>query len=853
MFFSVSLKFSLLAILTTFIPATQAHPFTGEAASWESLSADVFNTSNIEPRQNRKPEWLRIMPLGASITRGVGSSPEDGYRKPLRDRLRSLGYKVNMVGSQSNPQGSMTNGAHEGHSGHLIRQAYDNMDNSIGKKPNLVLINVGTNDCNQNVDINGAVQRLTDVVDKVFRESQRATVILSTLLINRGNSDANGRVSFVNQGIRRMVYEKRQDGQRIVLADMNDGKFITAGDLSDDLHPTNDGYRKMAAVWDAAIGKAVEEGKVQDPEDTGIPDEGPGNDCKKVAGDGKGPVKMQQGSGEDDGQYRHKSTGMGVIWSSDDRAPLALVIGFEFAQIVNALGNPAPDGVLDDIVVFVDKSRSTTSRAQISSKNEGEQDESERPNIGGSKFKWAAAGKVYNGLSRGANQYYPNMDGNGRADLYWVDPVINTADIYYNQCSGGSSGGDDQNMNPNLPPYSQPADPVPPRDDFSFGVDLPDANKWIALGDSYSAGIGAGSELRNPRDPDNKCHTTDSSYPKQMEAHNDVLRQRLDFISCSGDTTRDMLYGGGYRGGRSQLLRMQDNAPNQYKLLTLTVGGNDVGFFSVVKNCILAPLIARRCDEALNFAEEKVGLHGSTANSYVNFKADLRKLYADILFSADRGTTIVVLGYAQFFNAVTDKCNEKNMALINLPSQGRLTKDFRDRVNKGVLALNTVIKEQVNAVQNDLGYASSSEKRVRYLSIDHLFDGHRFCETEAGVDYDSSWFFLPLRSDKDSSGNEVVRRDGEYSEKVDLSRRDDAFCDDPTTGWDCMVGRLVDEGGEVNDELYPSDALNSPQLVPRAAVSKAFHPKAIGHDAISRLLPEAWSYWGLNPADRSYP
>ena len=48
--------------------------------------------------------YLRIMPLGASITRGE-PAPEDthknGYRKPLRDQLRSEGWKVNMVGSYS--------------------------------------------------------------------------------------------------------------------------------------------------------------------------------------------------------------------------------------------------------------------------------------------------------------------------------------------------------------------------------------------------------------------------------------------------------------------------------------------------------------------------------------------------------------------------------------------------------------------------------------------------------------------------------------------------------------------------------------------------------------------------------
>jgi hypothetical protein len=48
------------------------------------------------------PEWLRILPLGASIVRGSGpnAAQTDGFRKALQDRLREDGYKVNMVGSQ---------------------------------------------------------------------------------------------------------------------------------------------------------------------------------------------------------------------------------------------------------------------------------------------------------------------------------------------------------------------------------------------------------------------------------------------------------------------------------------------------------------------------------------------------------------------------------------------------------------------------------------------------------------------------------------------------------------------------------------------------------------------------------
>ena len=64
----------------------------------------AFNSGGLPANDLRaratSPAWLRILPLGASIVRGLKSTPEDGFRKPLRDRLRSEGYLVNMIGSQ---------------------------------------------------------------------------------------------------------------------------------------------------------------------------------------------------------------------------------------------------------------------------------------------------------------------------------------------------------------------------------------------------------------------------------------------------------------------------------------------------------------------------------------------------------------------------------------------------------------------------------------------------------------------------------------------------------------------------------------------------------------------------------
>jgi len=67
-------------------------------------SADLYDASSVSSLSGRSAQdfFLRIMPLGASITEGVRSSDGNGYRRALRDQLRFKGWNVNMVGSKQN-------------------------------------------------------------------------------------------------------------------------------------------------------------------------------------------------------------------------------------------------------------------------------------------------------------------------------------------------------------------------------------------------------------------------------------------------------------------------------------------------------------------------------------------------------------------------------------------------------------------------------------------------------------------------------------------------------------------------------------------------------------------------------
>ncbi|KAF2114469.1 SGNH hydrolase-type esterase domain-containing protein [Lophiotrema nucula] len=320
---------------------------------------------SLTARQDEKV-LLRLMPLGASITQGQNSNPENGYRKNLRDELRFLGYPVNMVGCQST--GDFADKQHEGHPGAIISGVYDFVDCSIGQKPNLVLINLGTNDC-VGADqfgglafAQGTYDRMKSLVDKLFTQIDGTTILLSTLLPN-GNDGGIKYVPVANEGYRRLVLQYQAQGKKIALAEMNNG-FITIDDINpaDGTHPNNLGYKKMAAVWAATFNTVQQKGWITPPAELSGPDEG-GNDCLPSPDNFEGPVQTQAGMqpAYQDGPYAHSQTLRGNVSKTIFIAPkgdVSIINQFHFAQLVN-LNGVEPGAETDELIRVLDPDQIT--------------------------------------------------------------------------------------------------------------------------------------------------------------------------------------------------------------------------------------------------------------------------------------------------------------------------------------------------------------------------------------------------------------------------------------------------------------------------------------------------------------
>lgn len=234
------------------------------------LSVDIEIVPSIDIA-NRAP--LRIMPLGASITFGVQSSDGNGYREYLRNALNR--NPVNMVGNRSN--GTMKDNENEGWPGLRIGEVHAKATSSVGTwKPNLVLINLGTNDASQDFQVSTAGERMKDLLEFIYEESPRATIILSTLLPN-GVQKTVENVALINDMYRSLVTQLRSERKRIVLAEMQsaDGPKLP-DDFADETHPNDEGYKKMAIIWHRAIVEADKAGFIQRPEKVAdLPDMGP--------------------------------------------------------------------------------------------------------------------------------------------------------------------------------------------------------------------------------------------------------------------------------------------------------------------------------------------------------------------------------------------------------------------------------------------------------------------------------------------------------------------------------------------------------------------------------------------------
>ena len=198
---------------------------------------------------------------------------------------------------------------------------------------------------------------------------------------------------------------------------------------------------------------------------------------------------------------------------------------------------------------------------------------------------------------------------------------------------------------------------------------------YVALGDSYSSGVGATGQT-------GLCLRSSNAYPGLWNTANGPRSYRSN--ACSGATTASL------RSGQLSGLNAETD------LVTLTIGGNDVGFADTVITCTLAG--DSGCASAVADALVKVR---------EQLPAKLNATYADIRGKATNAH-VVVLGYPILFDETVANCGVGGMSLAK-----------RKSLNKGAAELNRVIA------------ARSQAAGFTWSSVEDEFAGHGICGTNA--------------------------------------------------------------------------------------------------------------------------
>ncbi|MEU3557013.1 SGNH/GDSL hydrolase family protein [Streptomyces fragilis] len=146
------------------------------------------------------------------------------------------------------------------------------------------------------------------------------------------------------------------------------------------------------------------------------------------------------------------------------------------------------------------------------------------------------------------------------------------------------------------------------------------AGAYVALGDSYSSGVGAGSYTAES----GSCKRSTNAYPQLWANAN--APSSFAFVACGGATTSSVR--------SSQMGPLNSSTA----LVSVTAGGNDAGFADVMTTCVVSS--DSTCLNRIN-----------TARSYISstLPGNLDALYTDIRNRAPNAR-VVVLGYPKFYN-----------------------------------------------------------------------------------------------------------------------------------------------------------------------------------------------------------
>jgi lysophospholipase L1-like esterase len=202
---------------------------------------------------------------------------------------------------------------------------------------------------------------------------------------------------------------------------------------------------------------------------------------------------------------------------------------------------------------------------------------------------------------------------------------------------------------------------------------------YVALGDSYSSGLGAGSYISSS----GACDRSTNAYPERWAA----AHSPASFVSvaCAGATTSDVT--------GSQVAALTTATT----LVSITIGGNDAGFSSVMETCVLKSTSS--CLSAVAAAKLYV-----TRQLPASLASTLH-----VIRQRAPGARIVVLGYPDLYDL------SRSGSCIGLSTQDRTALD------SGADALDNALLTAVD---------QAADPGIVYADVRGQFAAHEICDPD---------------------------------------------------------------------------------------------------------------------------
>jgi hypothetical protein len=265
---------------------------------------------------------------------------------------------------------------------------------------------------------------------------------------------------------------------------------------------------------------------------------------------------------------------------------------------------------------------------------------------------------------------------------------------------------------------------------------------YVALGDSYSSGEGSGFYNWNSDLPRNQCHRSGRAYGVLLDS--DRTLGQMSFAACSGAITADVFepnHEGNIDINTDRPEAAQIDALSPFtRTVTLTVGGNDVGFEGVLTRCVIGRVAIMKkfgsagCSKDTSLRQKvdgRLNALAGTGSAQTDTGIKIRSLHEVLaaIHRASPNARIYLATYPRLFGTFRGECGIGTVYVNKVPGVGYAAMAMKI-TGPDAAWLNTLSDRFANVAADAVKTAHEIDGiDVQVVNVDPKFSGHRLCDT----------------------------------------------------------------------------------------------------------------------------